>query len=123
MAINVEQALAASAAGASSRVAADIAPRFKVGDRIRVRNINPTSHTRMPRYIRGHHGTIERDHGVFVFPDTHAAGQGEKPQHVYSVRFSATELWGPQGNPRDTLLVDVWDDYMEPAADVAGGAG
>lgn len=115
MAINVEQALAASAAGASSRVAADVAPRFNVGDRIHVRNINPAGHTRMPRYIRGHFGTIERDHGVFVFPDSHAAGQGERPQHVYSVRFTASELWGPQGNPGDVLLVDVWDDYMDSA--------
>jgi nitrile hydratase len=123
MAINVEQALAASLAGASSRVAAAVAPRFKVGDRIRVRNINPPGHTRMPRYIRGHVGTIAIDHGVFVFPDSHAAGRGEQPQHVYSVHFTAPELWGPQGNPRDSMLVDVWDDYMDPAGDLPGNAG
>ena len=115
MAINLEQALAASAAGASSRIAQAIAPRFKIGNRILVRNINPPSHTRMPRYIRGKHGVIEIDHGVFIFPDTYAMNQGEKPQHVYAVRFTSTELWGRESNPNDELLVDVWDDYMDPA--------
>jgi nitrile hydratase len=88
---------------------------FKVGEQVRVRNINPSAHTRMPRYVRGKLGRIERDHGVFVFPDSHAAGQGEKPQHVYVVRFSARELWGPQANARDQLLIDLWDDYLEHA--------
>ena len=116
MAINFEQALAATAAGASARVAAPVAPRFKVGDRVRVRNINPISHTRMPRYIRGKQGVIAIDHGVFIFPDTYAIEQGEKPQHVYAVRFTARELWGPQGAPNDELVVDVWDDYLDVIA-------
>lgn len=115
MAISPQQALAATRAGASARVDQPIAPRFKVGDRVRLRNINPKGHTRMPRYIRGKAGTIEHDYGVFVFPDAHAAGQGEKPQHVYAVRFTARELWGPQGRESDSVLTDVWDDYMDPA--------
>ena len=90
-------------------------PRFKVGERIRARNINPTGHTRLPRYARGKMGTIERDHGVFVFPDTNAEFLGEKPQHVYSVRFAARELWGEQVAARDTVYLDLWDDYLEPA--------
>ena len=60
-------------------------------------------------------GTIERDHGVFVFPDTNAHFLGEKPQHVYSVRFAARELWGEQAAPRDAVYLDMWDDYLEPA--------
>jgi nitrile hydratase subunit beta len=115
MAINPEQALGAARAGASAREADGAPARFKPGDRIAVRNINPTSHTRMPRYIRGRRGVIDRDHGIFVYPDTYAAGLGKKPQHVYSVRFSARELWGPQGGANDELLVDVWDEYMERA--------
>jgi len=90
-------------------------PRFKVGERIRASNINPTGHTRLPRYARGKMGTIERDHGVFVFPDTNAEFLGEKPQHVYSVRFAARELWGEQVAARDTVYLDLWDDYLEPA--------
>ena len=91
------------------------APRFKVGQRVRGRNINPTGHTRLPRYARGKLGTIERDHGVFVFPDTNAHFQGENPQHLYSVRFAARELWGTQAAPRDAVYVNLWDDHLEPA--------
>jgi nitrile hydratase len=88
---------------------------FMVGQRVRARNINPVGHTRLPRYARGKAGTIERDHGVFVFPDTNALFLGEKPQHVYSVRFAARELWGDQAALKDSVYVDLWDDYLEPA--------
>ena len=82
---------------------APVAPTFRVGQRVRARNINPAGHTRLPRYARGKAGTVERDHGVFVFPDTNAHFLGEKPQHVYSVRFAARELWGEQAAPHDTV--------------------
>jgi nitrile hydratase beta subunit len=92
-----------------------VVPHFKVGKRVRARNMNPVGHTRLPRYARGKLGTIERDYGVFVFPDTNADFLGEKPQHVYSVRFTARELWGQQAAPRDLVYVDLWDDYLDPA--------
>jgi nitrile hydratase len=92
-----------------------VAPRFQTGQRVRARNINPVGHTRLPRYARGKLGTIERDHGVAVFPDTNAEFLGEKPQHVYSVRFAARELWGEQAAPRDAVNIDLFDDYLEPA--------
>lgn len=103
------------AAGASSRVDVEVAPRFKAGDAIRVRNYNPATHTRLPGYLRGKLGTVEKDYGVFIFPDTHAHGPDTKPQHCYSVRFTARELWGDTASPRDTLFVDVFDDYADPA--------
>jgi len=92
-----------------------VTPRFHSGQRVRARNINPIGHTRLPRYARGKTGTVERDHGVFVFPDTNAHFLGEKPQHVYSVRFSSRELWGEQAAARDSVYLDMWDDYLEPA--------
>jgi len=92
-----------------------VTPRFQAGDRVLARNMHPVGHTRLPRYARGKLGTIDRDHGVFVFPDTNAHFLGEKPQHVYSVRFAARELWGQQAAPRDSVYVDMWDDYLEPA--------
>ena len=92
-----------------------VAARFQEGQRVRGRNINPTGHTRLPRYARGKVGTVERDHGVFVFPDTNANFQGEKPQHLYSVRFAARELWGEQAAARDAIYVNLWDDHLEPA--------
>jgi nitrile hydratase len=90
-----------------------IRPLFKVGQRVRARNINPTGHTRLPRYARGKAGVVVRDHGVYVFPDTNAHFQGEKRQHVYSVRFTARELWGDSASPRDSVHIDMWDDYLE----------
>jgi nitrile hydratase subunit beta len=92
-----------------------VAARFQVGQRVRGRNINPTTHTRLPRYARGKRGTVERDHGVFLFADSNAHFQGEKPQHLYSVRFAARELWGEQAPDRDAVYVNLWDDHLEPA--------
>jgi nitrile hydratase beta subunit len=92
-----------------------LAPRFVAGDPIRTKNIQPVGHTRLPRYARGRNGSIVRDHGVHVFADTSAHGRGECPQHLYTVRFAATELWGVAANPRDSVHLDVWDDYLEPA--------
>jgi nitrile hydratase subunit beta len=99
----------------SARRDVPVAPRFHVGDCVRARNINPVAHTRLPRYARGKIGIVVRDHGVFVFPDTNAEFAGEKPQHVYSVRFAARELWGDQASPRDCVHIDMWDDYLERA--------
>ncbi len=101
--------------GAHARRDVAVAPRFHAGQSVRTRNINPTGHTRLPRYARDKQGTVERDHGVYVFPDTIAHSLGEKPQHVYSVRFTARELWGEQASPRDAVYLDLWDDYLEPA--------
>ena len=92
-----------------------VRPLFKIGQRVRARNINPTGHTRLPRYVRGRTGVIVRDHGVYSFPDTNAHFQGEKRQHVYSVRFAARELWGADASPRDSVYLDMWDDYLERA--------
>jgi len=93
----------------------NVRPLFKVGQRVRTRSINPTGHTRLPRYARGKIGVIVRDHGVYLFPDSNAHLQGEKRQHVYSVRFAARELWGENASPRDSVHLDMWDDYLERA--------
>jgi nitrile hydratase len=89
--------------------------RFDVNQRVRARNVNPVGHTRLPRYVRGKSGTVIRDHGVFVFPDTNAHFLGEKPQHLYSVQFNARELWGAEARPHDRIHLDLWEDYLEPA--------
>lgn len=92
-----------------------IPPKFKAGQRVRARNIQPVGHTRLPRYARGKIGEIDRDHGVYVFPDTSAHGLGDKRQHVYSVKFAAREIWGEAASPRDSIYIDLWDDYLERA--------
>jgi nitrile hydratase beta subunit len=87
--------------------------RFKVGDTVRAKNINPLTHTRLPRYVRGHQGTIERVIGCHVFPDSNATGAGENPQWLYTVRFDGRELWGADGDPSVTVSVDAWQPYLE----------
>ncbi len=86
-------------------------PRFAVGDRVRARNTHPSTHTRLPRYVRGHVGTIERVHGAHVYPDVHAVTGEEDPQWLYTVRFTARELWGSEENA--SITVDAWEPYLE----------
>jgi nitrile hydratase len=109
---DVERALRTSR---TSKSDADVPPRYKVGDRVVTRNIHPLGHTRLPRYARGKRGVVTLDHGVWVFPDTAGNGLGPSPQHCYSVRFEARELWGDAANARDAVYVDLWDDHLEPA--------
>jgi nitrile hydratase beta subunit len=89
--------------------------RFTVGQRVRAKKINPTGHTRLPRYARGNVGVVDRIHGAHVFPDSNAHFQGENPQHLYSVQFSARELWGEAASARDAVYIDLWEEYLEPA--------
>jgi nitrile hydratase len=114
-ALSVDKAAELIAKGVPTSRDVPAAPRYQIGQCVRARNINPPGHTREPRYVRGKLGIIHRDHGVFVFPDTNAHFLGEKPQHVYSVRFAARELWGADAAPQDGVYVDLWDDYLEPA--------
>ncbi|WP_086636137.1 SH3-like domain-containing protein [Acetobacter sp. DsW_059] len=89
-------------------------PQFKTGDSVKVRNLNPTGHTRLPQYVKGHTGVIDRQHGFFVFPDTMAHGKGDNPQYLYNVRFSVEELFGPgQNNKNQFVYIDMWESYLE----------
>ena len=91
------------------------APRFAEGDRVRARNLNPPGHTRLPRYVRGREGVVVARRGDHVFPDSNAHGHGEDPQPLYTVRFTTRELWGPDASPRDSVCLDLWEPYLEPA--------
>jgi len=95
------------------RPEAEARARFAVGQPVRARNMNPEGHTRLPRYARGKRGEVVRCHGIFVFPDTNAHFLGEQPQHVYSVRFTARELWGEDASPRDSVCLDMWESYLD----------
>ncbi|HEY0339212.1 MAG TPA: nitrile hydratase subunit beta [Steroidobacteraceae bacterium] len=114
-ALTPEAVPALTAKGSPYNRRAALVPRFKPGQTVRARNINPLGHTRLPRYVRAKSGTIDRIHGIFVFPDTNAHFKGEHPQYLYSVRFSASELWGDEAATRDSVYVDLWDDYLEAA--------
>ncbi len=86
---------------------------FRIGDPVRARNITPEGHTRLPRYARGRTGEIVAVHGTHVFPDSSAHGRGDDPQWLYTVRFSARELWGK--DTADHIHLDLWEPYLEPA--------
>jgi nitrile hydratase len=87
---------------------------FAIGDRVRTKVIHPPTHTRLPRYVRGHVGTIEMLHGVHVFPDSNSLGN-EDPQWLYTVTFDGRELWGQDGDASVKISVDAWESYLEPA--------
>ena len=108
---NVQKVLRA---GDSARIPSNETPRFAPGDAVITRNFQPLGHTRLPRYARAKRGVVAINHGVFVFPDTHAANGEKKPQQLYSVRFTMRELWGDGASERDTVHIDLFDDYLEP---------
>jgi nitrile hydratase len=87
--------------------------RFKIGDRVRAKNIHPTTHTRLPRYARGHVGVVERLHGAHIFPDSVTTGKGEDPQWLYTVRFDAQELWGADAEPKSKVSIEAFEPYLE----------
>jgi nitrile hydratase subunit beta len=113
--LTAEQVPAVVAARGSFERPVNTPPRFAVGQPVRAKKINPTGHTRLPGYARGRIGIVDRIHGAHVFPDSNAHFRGEDPQHLYSVRFSARELWGEEAAPRDAVYIDLWESYLDPA--------
>lgn len=91
---------------------ASAAPCFAIGDAVRTRNFAPSGHTRLARYARGRHGVVQAHHGCHVFPDSNAMGRGEDPQHLYSVRFEAAELWGEDAGAGESVSIDLWESYL-----------
>jgi nitrile hydratase subunit beta len=108
-----EDVEATLARGGPASRPSDREARFAVGDRVRTRNTHPHTHTRLPRYARDKVGTVELVHGTHVFPDSNARFAGEAPQWLYTVRFTALELWGR--DERDTMSIDAFEPYLEPA--------
>ena len=109
--------LAAYRAGASTRRPdANAEPAFAVGDRVRVKNIHPTGHTRCARYVRGKEGVVTEVYDAYVFPDVNSKQLGENPERVYNVEFDSAELWGSdRDGERHTLFFDLWEPYLETA--------
>jgi nitrile hydratase len=89
------------------------APLFLPGDRVKTKNFHPLTHTRLPRYARAKSGVVEAVQGSFVFPDDNAHGHGENPQWVYTVVFTAGEIWGEGADPTLTVSIDSWESYLE----------
>ena len=89
--------------------------RYSPGDRVRAKNVHPTGHTRLPRYVRGRSGVVTHVQGAHKFPDASALGDTSAADWLYTVRFSGEELWGESADPTITVSVDAWESYLEPA--------
>ncbi len=90
-------------------------PRFEVGDHVRTRNTNPSTHTRLPRYARDKVGEVEAIRGCHVYPDSVTTGAGEDPQWLYTVVFSGLVLWGEDTDPSTKVSVEAFEPYLVPA--------
>jgi len=110
--MSVTQAQALLQNGVDCRGVSDAPPRFQPGDKVQAKVMHPITYTRLPRYVRGKIGIIMKVHGVYVFPDTVGQRLETKPQYVYSVRFTAQELWGSEASPQDGLYIDLFDDHL-----------
>jgi nitrile hydratase subunit beta len=113
--LTVDRVAAALSAGTPCERPATAPASYRIGEKVRAREMNPKGHTRLPRYTRGKTGFIETLRGVHVFPDASAHGQGESPQWLYSVRFTARELWGAEGDPSSSVTIDAFEPYLERA--------
>ena len=101
------------AKGGPATMEIDTDPRYRIGDKVQVRNLHPSTHTRVPRYTRGRSGKIAAHHGAHMLADRNAHGLREG-QHLYSVRFDARELWGEHAHAGDVVHVDLWEGHLDP---------
>ncbi len=100
--------------GGSTLRSGSAAPKFVVGQRVHTKQLNPQTHTRLPRYCRDKVGTVFKLHGIHVFPDTNAQGLGEQPEFLYTIQFDAHVLWGAD-TTATTVFVDCWEPYLDEA--------
>ena len=119
-ALKAEAVAAVLAKGGPADRASNVAPRFGVGDAVRLRaqpeNVTvPGGHTRLPAYASGAQGRILRMHGSHVLPDSNAHGLGEAPEPLYAVSLRAADIWAHPEHPKDEVILDLWDSYLEPA--------
>jgi nitrile hydratase subunit beta len=101
------------AAGTRYERPASAPARFRLGDGVRAKSMNPVGHTRLPRYVRGHVGVIAAVNGFHLFPDASAAGE-ERAQWLYTVMFEGRELWGSDADPTLAVSINAWESYLEP---------
>jgi nitrile hydratase len=94
------------------------APRFRSGDRVRVRVAHPPGHVRTPHYCRGHVGVVERLCGAFPNPEELAYNRPGLPaQPLYRVRFRAVELWPDyREDPADVVEIEIYQHWLERAS-------
>lgn len=109
--------------GAPAARPTDKLARFKVGDRVRMSSVIPFGHTRIAGYVRGRIAEVVNHRGSFIYPDSAGNGRGEDPEHLYTLRFDAKELWGEKyADSNSSTYFDAWDPYLELVDSAEGEA-
>ena len=92
------------------------APIFRPGEQVRVSTLTPIGHYRVPRYLRGKTGRVEK----VIEPagiDNEAEGYGRNAGaklHYYRIVFMMTEIWPRYvGSPRDELRIEIFETRLE----------
>ena len=84
---------------------------YAVGTAVRAVRVDPPHHSRVPRYVRGAHGTVVEVEGAWPLADAVAQGRRPAPEPVYAVRFDGAELFGDGAHD---VVVDLWHSHLEP---------
>lgn len=104
---------AVAAAGATAARDSDDVAAYSVGDVVTVAADSPAGHTRRARYVRGRTGVVTGVHGTYIYPDRAGNTGDDTPEHLYTVRFTARELWGETtADPNGAVYFDVWAPYL-----------
>lgn len=92
------------------------APRFAIGQRVRIADRTPPAHHRVPGYAKGHVGVVERVAGLHPDPERCIRGDGKPFQRIYRIRIPQTDLWASyEGSDGDKLEIEIFEQWLEPA--------
>ncbi len=89
-------------------------PIFSLGQRVRIHDRTPPVHHRVPAYVKGRVGTVERVCGLHGEPEKFIRGDGNPRQRIYRIRIPQTDLWSRyEGGASDYLEVEIFEHWLE----------
>jgi len=91
-------------------------PIFRPGDPVRILTRSPVGHYRVPIYMRGKTGVIERiiePAGIDNEEEAFGRNAGSKLRD-YRIAVPMTEIWPAYGgSPRDSMYIEVFEAWLE----------
>jgi Nitrile hydratase beta subunit len=91
-----------------------VQPRFKVGDRVRIRNMPYFFYTRSQMWARGVEGTIAALTYPDLIPEDEAFNVDGRVEQYYIVRFRQKDLWPEYPFDNDTVQTESPERWLEP---------
>ncbi len=92
------------------------ASKFATGQRVRIVDRTPPVHHRVPSYVKGQVGIVERVCGVHGMPENFIRGDGKPEQRIYRITIPQTELWQHyEGTDGDIVEIEIFEHWLEPA--------